>query len=163
VGLIETLLTQQLVDDVVGTRTATHAECVSQGVANVACGFAGAMGGCAMIGQSMLNVESGGRTRVSGVTCALAILAYVTFGSGFIERVPIAALAGTMLCLVLDIFDWTSFSRVTKIPRTDAIVLALVTCVTVFTNLAVAVFAGVVLRCVLYKSFSPIASPGFNI
>ena len=68
-----------------------------------------------------------------------------------------------MLCLVLDIFDWTSFSRVTKIPRTDAIVLALVTCVTVFTNLAVAVFAGVVLRCVLYKSFSPIASPGFNI
>jgi MFS superfamily sulfate permease-like transporter len=151
------------VDDVVGTRTATHTECISQGVANVACGFAGAMGGCAMIGQSMLNVESGGRTRVSGVTCALAILAYVTFGSGFIERVPIAALAGTMLCLVLDIFDWTSFSRVTKIPRTDAIVLALVTCVTVFTNLAVAVFAGVVLRCVLYKSFSPIASPGFNI
>ena len=145
VGLIETLLTQQLVDDVTEKRTATHTECIAQGVGNLVNGAFGAMGGCAMIGQSMINVNSGGRTRVAGVTCALAILSYVSFGASFIERIPMAALTGTMLCLVLDIFDWTSFSRIQKIPKTDAVVLALVTGVTVATNLAVAVFAGVVL------------------
>ena len=93
----------------------------------------------------MINVNSGGRTRVAGVTCALAILSYVSFGASFIERIPMAALTGTMLCLVLDIFDWTSFSRMKKIPKTDSVVLLLVTGVTVATNLAVAVFAGVVL------------------
>ena len=145
VGLIETLLTQQLVDDVTSRRTSTHAEVLAQGAANVACGFASAMGGCAMIGQSMINVQAGGRTRVAGLTCAAAILAYVTFGAGFIERVPIAALTGVMLILVLDIFDWTSFARVRKIPKTDAATIALVTVATVATNLAVAVFAGVAL------------------
>ena len=98
-----------------------------------------------MIGQSVINVQAGGRTRVAGITCGLAILAYVTFGSAIIERVPIAALVGTMLCLVVDIFDWSSFSRASKIPRIDAVVIALVTVVTVLTNLAVAVFSGVVL------------------
>ena len=97
-----------------------------------------------------INVQAGGRTRVSGITCALAIASYVTFGAGFIERVPIAALVGTMLCLVLDIFDWTSFARIRKIPKTDAAVLVLVTGVTVVTNLAVAVFAGVVLSALGY-------------
>lgn len=145
VGLIETLLTQQLVDDVTEKRTATHTECIAQGVGNLVNGACGAMGGCAMIGQSMINVNSGGRTRVAGVTCALAILSYVSFGASFIERIPMAALTGTMLCLVLDIFDWTSFSRMKKIPKTDSVVLLLVTGVTVATNLAVAVFAGVVL------------------
>jgi MFS superfamily sulfate permease-like transporter len=145
VGLIETLLTQQLVDDITERRTATHTECIAQGVGNMVNGAFGAMGGCAMIGQSMINVNSGGRTRVAGITCALAILSYVTFGASFIERIPMAALTGTMLCLVFDIFDWTSFSRVKKIPKTDAVVLLLVTGVTVVTNLAVAVFAGVVL------------------
>jgi len=145
VGLIETLLTQQLVDDVTEKRTATHTECIAQGVGNLVNGVCGAMGGCAMIGQSMINVNSGGRTRIAGVTCALAILSYVSFGASFIERIPMAALTGTMLCLVLDIFDWTSFSRIKKIPKTDAVVLFLVTGVTVATNLAVAVFAGVVL------------------
>ena len=95
-------------------------------------------------------MQAGGRTRVSGITCALAIASYVTFGAGFIERVPIAALVGTMLCLVLDIFDWTSFARIRKIPKTDAAVLVLVTGVTVVTNLAVAVFAGVVLSALGY-------------
>ena len=109
------------------------------------CGLFGSMGGCAMIGQSVIHVQAGGRTMVSGVTCALAILAYVTFGSGVIQRVPIAALTGTMACLVVDIFDWESFSRSRKIPKTDACVIGLVTLVTVVTNLAIAVFAGVVL------------------
>ena len=97
-----------------------------------------------MIGQSVINVQAGGRTRVAGITCGLAILAYVTFGASVIEKIPIAALVGTMLCLVVDIFEWSSFSRASKIPKTDAAVIALVTCVTVVTNLAVAVFAGVV-------------------
>ena len=97
-----------------------------------------------MIGQSVINVQAGGRTRVAGITCGLAILAYVTFGAAVIERVPIAALVGPVLCLVVDIFDWSSFSRASKIPKTDAAVIALVTIVTVLTNLAVAVFAGVV-------------------
>tara|TARA_B110000977_G_scaffold53723_3_gene73126 strand:+ start:7267 stop:8628 length:1362 start_codon:yes stop_codon:yes gene_type:complete len=145
VGLIETLLTQQLVDDTLVMRTSTHREVTAQGVGNVVCGLFGSMGGCAMIGQSVINVQAGGRTRVAGITCALAILAYVTFGSSIIERVPIAALTGTMLCLVIDIFDWGSFSRTAKIPKTDATVIGLVTLVTVFTNLAVAVFSGVVL------------------
>jgi len=100
--------------------------------------------------HNRINVQAGGRTRVSGITCALAIASYVTFGAGFIERVPIAALVGTMLCLVLDIFDWTSFARIRKIPKTDAAVLVLVTGVTVVTNLAVAVFAGVVLSALGY-------------
>ena len=145
VGLIETLLTQQLVDDIVEKRTATHTECIAQGLGNIANGFFGGMGGCAMIGQSMINVNSGGRTRVSGIVCALAIFSYVLFGSSLIEKIPLAALAGTMLCLVLDIFDFTSFKRIARIPKTDATVLIGVTAVTVVTNLAVAVFAGVIL------------------
>lgn len=145
VGLIETLLTQQLVDDIVENRTATHTECIAQGLGNIANGFFSGMGGCAMIGQSMINVNSGGRTRVSGVVCALAIFSYVLFGSSLIEKIPLAALAGTMLCLVLDIFDFTSFKRIARIPKTDAAVLVGVTAVTVVTNLAVAVFAGVIL------------------
>ena len=145
VGLIETLLTQQLVDDIVENRTATHTECIAQGLGNIANGFFSGMGGCAMIGQSMINVNSGGRTRVSGVVCALAIFSYVLFGSSLIEKIPLAALAGTMLCLVLDIFDFTSFKRIARIPKTDAAVLIGVTAVTVVTNLAVAVFAGVIL------------------
>ena len=144
VGLIETLLTQQLVDETTLTRTSTHKEVVAQGVGNVVCGVFASMGGCAMIGQSVINVQAGGRTRVAGITCGLAILAYVTFQASVIEKIPIAALVGTMLCLVVDIFEWSSFSRASKIPKTDAAVIALVTCVTVVTNLAVAVFAGVV-------------------
>jgi len=144
VGLIETLLTQQLVDETTLRRTSTHKEVVAQGVGNVVCGLFASMGGCAMIGQSVINVQAGGRTRIAGITCGLAILAYVTFGASIIERVPIAALVGTMLCLVVDIFDWSSFGRASKIPKTDASVIALVTVVTVLTNLAVAVFAGVV-------------------
>ena len=145
VGLIETLLTQQLVDDIVEERTATHTECIAQGLGNIANGFFSGMGGCAMIGQSLLNVNSGGRTRVSGIVCASAIFSYVLFGASFIQKIPLAALAGTMLCLVLDIFDFTSFKRIARIPKTDATVLIGVTLVTVLTNLAVAVFAGVIL------------------
>lgn len=145
VGLIETLLTQQVVDELTETRTETHTECVAQGVAQIATGFTGGMGGCAMIGQSALNVQSGGRRRLAGLTCAAALFAFTCACSGVIAAVPLAALAGTMLCLVGDIFDFDSVRNLRKVPKTDAAVLVLVTSVTYATNLAVAVFAGVVL------------------
>ena len=145
VGLIETLLTQQLVDEVTGVRSETHIECVSQGAANLVTGFLGGMGGCAMIGQSVINVSAGGRTRLSGITCALALALYVLVGSSAIASVPLAALVGVMWSLVVDIVDWASFSRASRMPKTDAAVMVMVTAVTYLTNLAVAVFAGVIL------------------
>ena len=146
VGLIETLLTQQLVDSVTETRTETHVECIGQGVANVACGVLGGMGGCAMIGQSMINVNAGGRTRLSGLSCAAFLALSVCAGSSIIDKIPLAALVGTMWMLVLDIFDFGPFllRRASRVGKTDTFVVALVTGVTVVTNLAVAVFAGVV-------------------
>ena len=145
VGLIETLLTQQLVDEMTGRRTETHTECIGQGAANMASGLFGTMGGCGMIAQSVINVKSGGRSRVSGLTCAACITLFVLAGSALIEAIPLAALVGVMLTLVIDIFDWTSFKRLTQIPKTDGCVLVLVTAVTYLTNLAVAVFSGIVL------------------
>ncbi len=144
VGLIETLLTQQLVDQITESRSETHVECVAQGIGNVATGFLGGMGGCAMIGQSMINVNSGGRTRVSGLSCAFFLAMSVIAGSALIEKIPLAALVGTMWMLVVDIFDKSTFKRLTKVPKSDSVVVALVTVITVLTNLAVAVLAGTV-------------------
>lgn len=151
VGLIETLLTQQLVDSITERRTETHTECIAQGVANVATGFLGGMGGCAMIGQSMINVNAGGRTRVSGLTCAACLLGFIVIGSALIEAVPLAALVGTMWMLVLDIWDKSTFTRIGKVPKTDIVVVATVTAVTVATNLAVAVFCGVIIASLSYS------------
>ncbi|UPQ99367.1 sulfate transporter [Chloropicon primus] len=145
VGLIETLLTQQLVDQITEKGpSSTHVECIAQGVGNVMTGFLGGMGGCAMIGQSMINVNSGGRHRLSGLSCAFFLAMSVIAGSSLIEKIPLAALVGTMWMLVIDIFDKSTFKRLSKVPKTDSLVVALVTGVTVFTNLAVAVVAGVV-------------------
>jgi MFS superfamily sulfate permease-like transporter len=144
VGLIETLLTQQLVDNITESKSETHVECIAQGVGNVATGFLGGMGGCAMIGQSMINVNSGGRTRVSGISCSFFLAMSVIAGSSLIEKIPLAALVGTMWMLVIDIFDKSTFKRVFKVPKSDSLVVALVTGITVVTNLAVAVFAGVI-------------------
>ena len=145
VGLIETLLTQQLVDEATGRRTETHTECIGQGVASVASGAFGTMGGCAMIAQSVLNVSAGGRTRISGFSCAGAIAAFVVVGGPLIEAIPLAALVGVMWTLTLDIFDFTSFRRLGQMPKVDSSTMVLVTLVTYLTNLAVAVFAGVAL------------------
>jgi len=150
VGIIETLLTQSLVDDITSRRTETHVEVLAQGLANIVTGFFAGMGGCAMIGQSIINVSAGGRTRVAGVTCALFLLLYVVAGSELIARIPLAALCGTMFALVFDIFDWTSFKRLRQVPKTDAVVLVSVTAITVFTNLAAAVFSGVIICCVSF-------------
>ena len=145
VGIIETLLTQQLVDQITEEGpSSTHVECIAQGIGNVATGFLGGMGGCAMIGQSMINVNAGGRKRLSGLSCAFFLAMSVVAGSAVIERIPLAALVGTMWMLVIDIFDKSTFKRLSKVPKSDSLVVALVTIITVATNLAVAVFAGVV-------------------
>ncbi|MDG2477715.1 MAG: SulP family inorganic anion transporter [Phycisphaerales bacterium] len=150
VGLIESLLTLTLVDELTDTRGRGNKECVAQGAANVTCGFFGGMGGCAMIGQSMINVNSGGRGRTSGVTAALVLLAFVMFASGLIEMVPVAALVGVMFMVVLGTFEWSSFRVLHKIPASDAFVIVLVSAVTVFTDLALAVFIGVIVSALVF-------------
>ncbi|MHC4839100.1 MAG: SulP family inorganic anion transporter, partial [Planctomycetota bacterium] len=150
VGLIESLLTLTLVDELTETRGRGNRECVAQGAANVACGFFGAMGGCAMIGQSMININSGGRGRTSGITAALVLIAFVLFASSWIEMIPVAALVGVMFMVVLGTFEWSSFRVMTKVPVTDAIVIVLVSGVTVATDLAVAVLVGVIFSALVF-------------
>ncbi len=150
VGLIESLLTLSLIDDVTNTRGRGNRECVGQGIANTVTGFFGGMGGCAMIGQSMINVNSGGRQRLSGVAAALFLLAFILFASDLIERIPMAALVGVMFMVVLATFEWSSFRIMGRIPRTDAFVLVLVSAVTVFTDLAVAVVVGVIVSALAF-------------
>jgi SulP family sulfate permease len=150
VGLIESLLTMSLIDDVTETRGQGNRECVGQGLANTLNGFFGGMGGCAMIGQSMINVSSGGTKRMSGVAAALFLLAFILFAAPLIEQIPMAALVGVMFMVVLGTFEWTSFRILRKIPRTDAFVLILVSGVTVVTDLAVAVVVGVIVSALAF-------------
>ena len=123
---------------------------MAQGGANVVTGFFGGMGGCAMIGQSMINVESGARTRLSGITAALLLLSFILFASALIEQSPLAALIGVMFMVVIGTFAWKSFSIIARVPRTDATVIVLVTIITVMTDLAVAVIAGVIISALAY-------------
>ncbi len=150
VGLIESLLTLSLIDDVTNTRGRGNKECVGQGIANTTTGFFGGMGGCAMIGQSMINVNSGGRQRLSGISAALFLLAFILFASDLIEMIPMAALVGVMFIVVLGTFEWSSLRIMGKIPRTDAFVLVLVSAVTVFTDLAIAVVVGVIVSALAF-------------
>lgn len=150
IGLIESLLTLSLIDEITGTRGRGNKECVGQGVANVATGFFGGMGGCAMIGQSMININSGGRGRLSGITAALSLLAFILFASNLIEQIPVAALIGVMFMVVLGTFEWSSFRIMRKIPKADAFVLILVSGVTVATDLAIAVIVGVIVSALVF-------------
>jgi SulP family sulfate permease len=144
IGLIESLLTMNLVSELTDTHGKASQECVAQGGANIITGFFGGMGGCAMIGQSMINVESGGRTRMAGIAAALFLLGFVLFGSGMIEMIPLAALVGVMFMVVIGTFAWSSLRIMHRIPLSDAFVLVLVSAVTVLTDLAIAVVVGVV-------------------
>ena len=144
IGLIESLLTLTLIDEMTGTRGRNSKECVAQGSANIITGFFGGMGGCAMIGQSMINIKSGGRSRISGISAALFLLCFILFASGLIAQIPVAALTGIMIAVVIGTFEWSSFRIIRKIPKNDAFVLILVSIVTVFTDLAVAVIIGVI-------------------
>lgn len=150
VGLIESLLTLSLIDEVTNTRGRGNRECLGQGIANTVTGFFGGMGGCAMIGQSMINVNSGGRQRMSGVAAALFLLIFILFASPLIERIPMAALVGVMFIVVFATFEWSSLRIINKIPRTDAFVLVLVSAVTVFTDLAMAVVIGVIVSALAF-------------
>ena len=150
IGLIESLLTLNLVGEIKEERGGASQECVAQGVANTVTGFFGGMGGCAMIGQSMINVKSGGRTRLSGITAALFLLAFILFGSGLIEKIPLAALVGVMFMVVIGTFAWQSLAIMRRIPMIDAFVIILVTVVTVWHDLAVAVVVGVIVSALAY-------------
>lgn len=150
VGLIESLMTLNLIDEMTETRGSGNRECVAQGGANILNGFFGGMGGCAMIGQSIINVSSGGRGRLSGATAAIALLCFVLFGAPLIEQIPIAALVGVMFMVVIGTFAWSSFRILHKIPVADAIVLITVSAVTVWQDLAIAVFVGVIMSALVF-------------
>ncbi|PKG39961.1 SulP family inorganic anion transporter [Psychromonas sp. Urea-02u-13] len=150
IGLIESLLTLTVVDEMTGTRGRANKECIAQGASNMVNGVFGGMGGCAMIGQSMININSGGRGRLSGITAALALLAFILFASGLIEVVPLAALVGVMFIVVLGTFEWASFKMMSQVPKKDAFVIVLVSLVTVLTDLAIAVFVGVIVSALVF-------------
>ncbi|MGK0444964.1 MAG: SulP family sulfate permease [Bermanella sp.] len=150
VGLIESLLTLTLIDELTQTRGRSNKECIAQGASNTVNGFFGGMGGCAMIGQSMININSGGRGRLSGITAAVALLMFILFGSDIIAQIPLAALVGVMMMVVLGTFEWSSFRILKKIPKTDAFVLILVSGVTVATDLAMAVIIGVIVSALVF-------------
>lgn len=150
IGLIESLLTLNLVGEITNKRGGASQECIAQGAANVVTGFFGGMGGCAMIGQSMINVKSGGRTRIAGIAAALFLLIFILFASPLIEQIPLAALVGVMFMVVIGTFAWNSFKILRKVPLTDAFVIVLVTVVTVMEDLAVAVVVGVIVSALAY-------------
>ena len=150
IGLIESLLTLNLVGEMTNKRGGASQECVAQGVANTVTGFFGGMGGCAMIGQSMINVRSGGRTRIAGIPAALFLLLFILVGSSIIEMIPLAALVGVMFMVVIGTFAWNSLTILRRVPLTDAFVTVLVTIVTVLSDLAVAVVVGVIVSALAY-------------
>jgi SulP family sulfate permease len=150
IGLIESLLTLNLVGEITGRKGGASQECVAQGAANLVTGFFGGMGGCAMIGQSMINVKSGGRLRLSGIAAALFLLGFILFASPLIERIPLAALVGVMFMVVIGTFAWQTFMIMRRIPRSDAFVIVLVTGVTVAHDLAIAVIVGVIVSALVY-------------
>ena len=150
IGLIESLLTLNLVGDMTGNVGGASKECYAQGVANTVTGFFGGMGGCAMIGQSMINVKSGGRTRLSGISASLFLLLFIVVGSSLIELIPLAALVGVMFMVVIGTFAWESITIIRRIPRTDVIVMLIVTIITVMHDLAIAVICGVIVSALTY-------------
>ena len=150
VGLIESLLTLSLIDELTESRGRGNKECIGQGVANTVNGLFGGMGGCAMIGQSLININSGGRGRLSGIAAALFLLAFILFGAGLIEKIPLAALVGVMFIVVLGTFEWASFRLIGRIPLADTLVGILVAVITVLSDLAIAVITGVIVSALVF-------------
>jgi SulP family sulfate permease len=150
IGLIESLLTLNLVGEITNKRGGASRECIAQGAANTVTGFFGGMGGCAMIGQSMINVNSGGRGRLSGISAALFLLAFILVGSSVIELIPLAALVGVMFMVVIGTFAWQSLRILRRVPLSDALTILLVTAVTVAQDLAIAVVVGVIVSALVY-------------
>ncbi len=150
IGLIESLMTLNLIDELTDSHGSGNRECAAQGLGNIVNGFFGGMGGCAMIGQSIINIKSGGRGRLSGITAAVALLGFILFGASYIEQVPIAALVGVMFMVVIGTFAWSTFRIWNKVPKADIIVIILVTGLTVLFDLAIAVLAGVVVSSLVF-------------
>ncbi len=150
IGLIESLLTMTVIDEMTETRGQGNRVSVGQGAANVVTGFFGGMGGCAMIGQSMINISSGGLRNLSGISAALFLLSFILFASPLIEMIPVAVLVGIMFMVVIGTFEWGTFNLMNKIPKEDAFVAVLVTVVTVFTDLAIAVIVGVIAMALVF-------------
>lgn len=150
VGLIESLMTLQLIDEITETRGEGNRECVVQGIANIVTGFFKGMGGCAMIGQSLINIKSGGRGRLSGIVAAVSLLTFILVGSGLIDKIPIAALVGVMFMVVIGTFEWATFQTFGRVPKSEIIVILVVTGVTVWKDLAIAVVAGVIVSALVF-------------
>ena len=151
VGLIESLLTLNIVDEITETRGRGNKEAVAQGAANILSGLFSGMGGCAMIGQSLINVSNGARARLSGIVAAVMLLVFVMFGSALIEKVPMAALTGLMIMVAIGTFEWASLKTFTKMPKSDIFVMVMVTLVTVVLhNLALAVIIGVIIAALVF-------------
>jgi SulP family sulfate permease len=151
VGLIESLLTLELIDEITETRGRTNKEAAAQGIANIASGFFSGMGGCAMLGQSLINISNGARARLSGIVASIALLIFIMFGAGIIEQVPMAALTGLMIMVAIGTFEWVSVKIFNKYPKSDIIVMIIVILVTVFLhNLALAVLIGVIVSALVY-------------
>ena len=150
IGLIESLLTLFLIDGITEAKGRKNRECMSQGLAHVVTGFFGVMGGCAMIGQSMINIKSGARWRLSGILAALFLLLFILFATSLIEQIPIAGLVGVMFVVVIATFSWSSPRRMHKVPLSDALVMVLVSAVTVATDLAIAVVVGLIVSALVF-------------
>ena len=150
VGLIESLLTLSVLDEMSGKRGSGNKECIAQGVGNTACGFFGGMAGCAMIGQSIINFTSGGLTRLSSATAAILLITFVVSLSDIIGIIPIAVLVGIMFMVSIETFEWASVDRLKKMPKTDAFILLTVTIITIFEDLAIAVIAGVIISALVF-------------
>ena len=151
VGLIESLLTLNLIDEITETRGWGNKECVAQGAANIASGFFSGMGGCAMIGQSLINISSGARARLSGIVASVMLLVFIMFGASLIERLPMAALTGVMIMVSVGTFEWASLRTFKRMPKIDVMVMVVVTLITVLLhNLALAVLVGVVISALVF-------------
>ena len=150
VGLTEAVLTLRVIDEMTDTRGKTNKECIAQGLANTVNGFFGGMGGDAMIGQSIINIKSGGRTRLSGLVASSALLMFIMFGSSIINLIPLAALVGVMFMVVVGTFEWQSLRYRNRIPMQDIVVIIVVSVVTIFADLATAVITGVILSALVF-------------
>jgi SulP family sulfate permease len=151
VGLIESLLTLNLIDEITNTRGRGNKECIAQGIANITTGLFSGMGGCAMIGQSLINISSGARARLSGIVASVMLLVFILFGAPVIEQLPMAALTGVMIMVSIGTFEWASLKTVGKMPWPDVLVMVIVTAITVFVhNLALAVLVGVIISALVY-------------
>lgn len=150
VGVIESLLTLSVLDEISGTRGSANQECIAQGTGNITCGLFGAMPGCAMIGQSIINYTSGGLGRLSGVVASIGLILLVATLTDLLNIIPVAILVGIMFMVSIGTFEWSSFGRITKMPKSDAFVLVTVTAITIVADLAIAVISGVIISALVF-------------